>query len=106
MTTENVVNHPSKRPAMKQIVPISSTLQIQSHLLPWGNGLGVRITKSLACASGMTADSLVMVTAKPGKIIIEAMPKRATLDELLAKFDPVRHGFESMACSPVGKEVL
>lgn len=41
-----------------------------------------------------------------GRIIIETSPKKVTLEELLAKFDPVRHGGESMAYAPVGKELL
>lgn len=91
---------------MKKIVPISSALQIESHLVRWGNGLGVRITQPMAKASGITADSRVKVTASPGRIIIEKLPNRATLEEMLAKFDPVKHGGELMTYSPVGLEIL
>jgi antitoxin MazE len=91
---------------MKKIILVSSSLQIQSYLLPWGRGLGLRITPLLASASGLNVNSLVIVTAKPGRIIIKKMSKRAHLDEMLAKFDPVRHGGESMAFSPMGKEAL
>jgi hypothetical protein len=60
----------------------------------------------IAKVSGMSLNSRVTVTAKPGKIIIETTPQRATLDAMLMKFDPVRHGGESMAYAPVGKEML
>jgi antitoxin MazE len=91
---------------MKQILPISSNLQIQSHLVPWGDDLCVRITQPLAKVAGFTVNSLVTMTAKQGKIIIETRLKTVTLDEMLAKFDPARHGGESMAYFPAGKEKL
>lgn len=91
---------------MNKIEPIPASLKIQSHLVPWGNGLGVRITPPMAKVSGLTVNSRVTVTAKPGRIIIETSPKKVTLEEMLAKFDPVRHGGESMAYAPVGKELL
>jgi antitoxin MazE len=100
------MNNSSRLTAMKKIMPIPSSLQIQSHLISWGDDLGVQITPLMAKISGMTADSRVTVTAKPGRIIIETTPKKVTLEEMLAKFDPVRHGGESMAYAPVGQELL
>ena len=73
---------------------------------PWGNGLGVRLTKPLAEAAGVTADAQVRITAQPGRIIVEVKRKRRSLKQLLAAFDPVRHGGEAMAFTPAGKEVL
>ena len=99
------MNYPSKLFAMKKILPTSSTIHVQSHLFLWGKDLGVRITQPMAKVSGITANSRVIVTAKPGRIIIETTPIRVTLDEMLAKFDPVRHGGESMAYSPIWKEI-
>lgn len=91
---------------MNKIVPIPASLQIQSHLVQWGNDLGVRITQPLAKVSGITANSRATVTAKPGRIIIQKISKRATLEEMLAKFDPKRHRGESMAVAPTGIEIL
>lgn len=72
----------------------------------WGNGLGVRLTKPVAEAAGVIADAEVNITAQPGRIIVEIKQKRRSLDELLAAFDPKRHGGEAMVFKPVGKEVL
>ena len=61
-----------------------------------GNGLALRITKSMAKAAGVTEGSLVRVTAKPGRIVIETKAE-PTLDQMLATFDPKKHGGEAMA---------
>lgn len=79
---------------------------IHSRVLPWGNGLGLRITKTLAQAAGVEANASVSITAEPGRIIIETRPKRLSLTEMLANFDPQRHGGEVMTFAPVGKEVM
>jgi hypothetical protein len=50
--------------------------------------------------------SAVTITAEPGRIIIESVTTRPSLDDMLAHFDPSRHGGEAMAFPPVGKEVL
>jgi antitoxin MazE len=73
---------------------------------PWGNGLGVRLTKPVAEAAGVTANAEVSITAQPGRIIVQIKQKRRSLGELLAAFDPVRHGGEALAFKPAGKEVL
>ena len=78
----------------------------QSRVLPWGNALGLRITKSIAKVAGLQAHSAVTITAQPGRIIIESVTARPSLDDMLARFDPSRHGGEAMAFAPVGEEVL
>lgn len=80
--------------------------QVQSRVLPWGNALGLRITKTLAKTAGVQAHSAVRITAEPGRIVIESEPTRPTLADMLAQFDPARHSGEVMAFVPVGKEVL
>lgn len=77
-----------------------------SRLVPWGTSLGLRITKAIAKVAGVEANSQVTITAQPGRIVIESFPARASLDDMLARFDPARHGGELMAFAPVGKEVL
>ena len=79
---------------------------VPSRLLPWGTSLGLRITKAVAKVAGVEASSQVTITAQPGRIVIESVAKRDTLEAMLARFDPVRHGGEVMAFSPIGKEVL
>lgn len=77
-----------------------------SRLIPWGTSLGLRITKAVARVAGVEADSRVTITAQPGRIVIESVPQRPTLETMLAHFDPQRHGGEVMAFVPIGKEVL
>lgn len=85
---------------------MSTITNFQSRVLPWGNGLGLRLTKTLANAAGVEANSPVRITVEPGRIIIETASKRATLTDMLANFDPQRHGGEAMAFAPVGKEAM
>ena len=79
---------------------------VPSRLLPWGTSLGLRITKAVAKVAGVEASSQVTITAQPGRIVIESVAKRDTLEAMLDRFDPVRHGGEAMAFAPIGKEVL
>ena len=79
---------------------------VPSRLVPWGTSLGLRITKAVAKVAGVEASSQVTISAQPGRIVIEAVTMRPTLEAMLARFDPMRHGGEAMAFSPIGKEVL
>jgi hypothetical protein len=60
----------------------------------------------MAKAAGVDANSPVRITVGPGRISIEAVPKKMSLAALLANFDPKRHGGEAMAFAPLGKEVM
>lgn len=71
----------------------------------WGNGLAVRLTKPMAKTAGVTDGTPVRVTVKPGRIVIESETE-PSLEQMLAAFDPVRHGGEVMADSPRGVEVF
>ncbi len=77
-----------------------------SRLHPWGSSLGLRITKVIAKVAGVEADSQVMISARPGRIVIEAVAARPRLDDMLARFHPERQGGEAMASTPIGKELL
>ena len=79
---------------------------VPSRLVPWGTSLGLRITKAVAKVAGVEVDSQVTISAQPGRIVIETVATRPTLQAMLARFDPARHGGEAMAFTPVGKEVL
>ena len=85
---------------MQAILKSSATVRV------WGNGLGVRLTKAVVEASGVTADSPVSITVRKGRITIEPLQKKPQLSSMLAAFDPQRHGGEVMAFSPLGKEAL
>jgi len=76
-----------------------------AQISAWGNGLAVRLTKPMAKTAGVAAGSPVRVTVKPGRIVIETEVE-PTLDEMLAAFDPKKHGGEAMADRPVGKDAF
>jgi antitoxin MazE len=76
-----------------------------SQISTWGNGLALRLTKPMAKTAGVSDGTAVRVTVKPGRIVIEAA-KEPSLDDMLATFDPSRHGGEVMAFTPVGVEVI
>lgn len=79
---------------------------IESRAVAWGNGLGFRITKPLAEAAGIDLNTVLLVSAQPGRIVIDARSERPSLAAMLAAFDPKRHGGEAMALRPVGREVI
>jgi len=79
---------------------------IETSINTWGNGLALRLSKIIAKAAGISDGTHVRVIAQPGKIIVETIDRKPTLDEMLTAFDKKRHGGESMAFAPVGKEVL
>ena len=76
-----------------------------SQIKPWGNGLAVRLTKPMAMAAGVTAGTPVRVNITPGRIVIEA-ETRPSLDQMLAAFDPKKHGGELMPDRPRGVEAF
>lgn len=84
----------------------TTVADFESRLVPCGNGLGLRITKPMASAAGMDANSTVRITVESGRIIIETVPKKVSLSDMLARFDPKRHGGEAMAFALLGKETV
>ena len=71
----------------------------------WGNGLALRLTKPMAKMAGVADGSAVRVTVKPGCIVIETEAE-PTLEQMLAAFDPKKHGGELMAGGPMGVEAF
>jgi hypothetical protein len=53
--------------------------------------LALRLTKPMAKAAGVVEGTPVRVIVKPGHIVIESETD-PTLDEMLAAFDPAKHG--------------
>jgi antitoxin MazE len=76
-----------------------------AQIRAWGNGLALRLTKPMAKTAGVTEGSSVRVTVKPGRIIIETEAE-PTLDQMLAAFDPKKHGGEVMAGGAAGVEAF
>lgn len=76
-----------------------------SRICARGNGLALRLTKPMAKIAGVAEGSQVRVTVKPGRIVIEAETE-PTLEQMLASFDPKKHGGEAMASAAVGAEAF
>ena len=76
-----------------------------AQISAWGNGLALRLTKPMAKTVGVAAGSPVRVTVKPGRIVIETEVE-ATLEQMLAAFDPKKHGGEAVADRPLGTEAF
>jgi antitoxin MazE len=71
----------------------------------WGNSLGVRLPVAIARAAHLDADQQVRITVEDGRVVITPLAREnLSLDERLARFDPQRHGGETMATPPVGAE--
>lgn len=87
-------------------MPTRNSLNVDARVLVWGNGLGLRITKSVADVAQLEANAQVSIAAELGRIVIEVKTKKLTLDDLLDGFDPKRHSGEVMAFQPIGKESL
>ena len=80
-------------------------LSIDSQISVCDNGLALRLTKPMAKEAGVVEGTPLRVTVKPGRIVIEAETE-LSLDEMLAAFDPQKHGGESMADAPLGVEAF
>jgi antitoxin MazE len=76
-----------------------------AHISAWGDGLALRLTKPMAETAGVAEGSPVRITVEPGRIVIET-DVEPTLDQMLAAFDPKKHGGEAMADHSIGKEAF
>ena len=77
----------------------------KTQIKKWGNGLAIRLPKATVKLAGFDEGTRVRVTVAPGRIVVEAEVK-PTLEQMLAAFDPVRHGGEVMSAAPIGREVI
>ena len=69
----------------------------------WGNSLGVRLPAAIAREAHLHADQRVRVSVEGGHVVITPVTDAAlTLEQRLARFDPVRHGSEVMASKTIG----
>ena len=71
----------------------------------WGNNLGVRLPRAVASAAHLHCDQRVKIVVEKGRVIITPVTETPTLAEMIASFDPTRHGAEVMVTEPVGVEV-
>lgn len=71
----------------------------------WGNNLGVRLPVGIAREARLHADQRIRVAVENGRVVITPLEReQLTLEQRLARFDPVRHGGEAMPTAPVGAE--
>lgn len=83
-----------------------ATIVEQTKVNQWGNGLALRINGDVAKAFGVKQGTPVCLSVIAGRLVVEKVGRRLTLEERLAAFDPGRHGGEAMAFEPVGREIL
>ncbi len=71
----------------------------------WGNNLGVRLPAAVARAAHLRVNQRVRVAVENDRVVITPVaPKELTLEQMLASYDPLRHGGEVMAVTPLGAE--
>lgn len=71
----------------------------------WGNNLGVRLPAAVARAAHLHADQRVRIEVEQGRVVITPIQDAPlTLEQRLARFDPERHGGETMTTTEVGAE--
>jgi len=75
------------------------------HIKHWGNNLGVRLPGALVREANFHDDQRVRVSVEAGQVIISPMADAPlTLEQSLTRFDPLRHGGETMVSMPRGAE--
>ena len=71
----------------------------------WGNSLGVRLPVAVTSEAHLLLDQQVRVEVKDGHVVITPITDTPmTLEQRLERFDPARHGGESMAAKAIGAE--
>ena len=71
--------------------------EVMLDIKQWGNNLGVRLPAAIAREAHLHAHQRVRIAVAQGLITITPVHDvPLTLEQRLAKFDPVRHGGEAM----------
>ncbi len=71
----------------------------------WGNNLGVRLPAAVARAARLHVNQRVRVTVEKDRVVITPVAARElSLGQMLALYDPARHGGEAMAAPLIGAE--
>jgi antitoxin MazE len=85
-----------------------SGVKVEQTVQEWGNGLGVRITATVAKAARFARGLPVTVEVVDEGILVRpaATKPKLTLAQKLKAFDPAIHGGEAMADGRVGVEVF
>jgi antitoxin MazE len=97
----NIYPLPIAQGMFKLCLNIIGSLIMTSTVLDikrWGNNLGVRLPAAIAHAAHLHADQRVQITVEGERVIITPVrDEPLTLQQRLARFDPSRHGGETMA---------
>lgn len=74
-------------------------------ITPWGNSHGIRLSRDLMLAMGITPDTPLEahILAK-GRLELRAKAQKLTLAQKLKAYDPAVHGGELIADKAVGAE--
>ncbi len=73
----------------------------------WGNSLAIRLPKLALSKAGLTENDELNVSVDNDKIVLEAKPKKRTLEELFEGYEDVPYPFEVVDLGePVGHEIL
>lgn len=78
---------------------------VRARVRKWGNGVGLRIPKTFAKATGLEHDGEVEISVKGGKLILEAVGRTFTLKDLLERITPENIHAELSTGKRVGKEI-
>ena len=82
-------------------MPKRAALKLQM----WGNSLAVRIPAEIARSARLSPGQPVEISvAEVGVSIVPVGTREMTLAERLERFDPARHGGESMPARRAGRE--
>ena len=75
------------------------------NIKKWGNNLGVRLPARITAEAGLHEDQRVELRVENELVIISPVPKeKHSLAQRLKRFDPKRHGGETMATDQIGAE--
>ena len=77
---------------------------MQARIQKWGNSLAIRIPKPFALEVGLEQNSLVAVSIKEGKLLLEPIKPSYSLEELLAEVTTDNLHHEVGTGSAVGNE--
>ncbi|HYE70692.1 MAG TPA: PbsX family transcriptional regulator [Aquabacterium sp.] len=86
----------------------TTAVKTEQTVQEWGNGLGVRITATVARAARFARGLPVTVEVVEDGILVRpaARKPKLTLSQKLKAFNPAVHSGEAMADSRVGAEVF
>lgn len=78
---------------------------MHTKIQKWGNSLGVRIPKAFADEACVSEGAVVDVSVIDGNIVLQPLPQRYALEDLLAEVNADNIHAEVDAGDPVGKEI-